>query len=46
MDLLAMMAWLSEGVNGCQHMKLTHFRLSESSVESGRGVKVMRLKLK
>lgn len=44
MDL--MMARFSEGAKGCQHIKMTHFRLSESSAESGRGVKVIRLKLK
>lgn len=40
------MAWFSEGVKGCQHINMTHFRLSGSSAESGRGVKVIRLKLK
>lgn len=37
---------VSECAKGCQHIKLTNFRLSESSVESRRGVKVIRLKLK
>lgn len=37
---------VSEGAKGCQHIKLTYFRLSETSVDSRRGVKVIRLKLK